>query len=50
MKKPSLHKLGFLVDHSSNTLIFYAISVFIDKLKCKMIGMNDSQFQPVGLK
>jgi hypothetical protein len=50
MKKPSLHKLGFLVDHSSNMLILYAILNSIDKLIYKMIGMNDSQFQPVGLK
>lgn len=50
MKKPSLHKLGFLVDHSSNTLVFHSILIFIDKLILKMTAMNQRQFQPVGLK
>jgi len=31
-KKPSLFKLGFLVDHSHNVPILYSILIFIDKL------------------
>ena len=30
-KKPSFNKLGFLVDHSHNALILYAILVWIIK-------------------
>jgi len=44
MKNPSLHKLGFLVDHSHNMPVLSAILIFIDKQIFKVTAMNQGHY------